>query len=284
MDRKTLTRSLILSCVFALIPPESGISASPNPILSISADALLHKVKQNQPITLVDLRFPKEFDKARIRGSINLPLYAIKTKAFLKSVPFVLIEDGYRNRFLESLCRTLQNEGFKASFLMGGLNAWKQRGGPIEEDIFSPKTLNRISPQAFYQEKNDEEWIIVDASATHTPLSMSLFPHAHHIPFIDHPAPAVSAVKNRAEPGKAGLSYPFLIFNEDGNQYDRMQKIIEKAGILNVFYLQGGLGGYEAFLKHLVQSRRPRDERRKTSRQCGTCRKGQSHEGESQER
>jgi rhodanese-related sulfurtransferase len=302
MKRRPSIPSLLLSIVFSLVFAVSGTTAKgvsarttsnspghsvkvlkkPNPTLSISVDALLNKLRQSQPVTLVDIRSPSDFDTAGIPGSINIPLYTIKTKAFLKSVPFVLIEDGYRFKYLERQCEALRAEGFAASFLTGGLNAWKHRGGLLRESAFQRKTFNRISPQAFYQAKNDEGWIFINASKEQTSASIELFPRAFHINIIGHAEPTLLAVKRKAEPGKSDFFGPLLIFNEDGNQYEKIEKIIEGVGFLNAFYLKGGLRAYEAFVNHLALARKPRDERLKSSRECGACRKGKSLESEEQ--
>jgi rhodanese-related sulfurtransferase len=291
MKRNFFIRSLKLSCIFVSVFVGSGATATdvggnaasirpeqsaqavkkPGPLLSISADALLHKLKQNQPITLVDIRSPREFETAKIPGSINIPLYAIKKKAFLKTVPFVLIDDGYRNKSLESQCKTLRAEGFRISFLFGGLNGWQQRGGPLQKDAFEHKGFNRISPQAFYQEKEYEQWIVINASKNQTPTSMELFPNAFHMPVIDHAEPNLLAVTKKTEPGKSNLHCPLLIFNEDGRQYAKIEKVVEKSGLLNVIYLEGGLRAYDEFLNHLAQSIKPRKQRLKTMGECTKC-------------
>ena len=62
---------------------------------AISPDAVLYKLKQKQKITLIDVRNPEDFARLHIPGSLNIPLYAVKTKVFLKSFPIVLINAGF---------------------------------------------------------------------------------------------------------------------------------------------------------------------------------------------
>jgi rhodanese-related sulfurtransferase len=291
MKRKAFIISLKLSCILVSVFAGSGATATdvggnapsiqpgqsaqavkrPSSLLSISADSLLHKLKQNQAITLVDIRPPREFRTAKIPGSINIPLYAIGKKAFLKSVPFVLIDDGYRNNSLESQCQILRAEGFKAYFLIGGLNGWQQRRGPLQKDAFENKTFNRISPQAFYQERNYEQWIVINASKSQTPTSMELFPDAPHMPVIDGAGLKALAITKQEGPGKSNLHCPLLIFNEDGRRYAKIERIVENAGFLSAFYLEGGLRAYDEFLDHLAQSLRPREQRLRTMGECTKC-------------
>jgi hypothetical protein len=53
-----------------------------DPSLAISVDAVFYKIKRNQPLTLVDVRRQQDFDQLYIPGSINIPLYAVKTKTY----------------------------------------------------------------------------------------------------------------------------------------------------------------------------------------------------------
>ena len=253
------------------VEPASQTSEKRKPSLALTADALLHKLRQNQPITLVDIRPPEEFDQARIPGSINIPRHAVKTKTFLKSGPFVLVEDGYRYRSLERECEILWEAGFKAFFLIGGLNAWRHRGGRLLENVFEHRTFNRISPQAFYQEKDQEEWVVINVSAKQTPKSIELFPNALHIPLIGVTEIVALNIKKQVESGKTRHSYPLLVFNGEGHQYEKFDSYMNRAGFGNAFYLQGGLVAYEEFLNHLALSRKPREERLKTLGGCTKC-------------
>ena len=63
---------------------------------AISPDAVLYKLKQKQKITLIDVRNPEDFARLHIPGSLNIPLYAVKTKVFFKSFPVVLINEGFQ--------------------------------------------------------------------------------------------------------------------------------------------------------------------------------------------
>ena len=69
-----------------------------NPAFSISMETVLRKLKKKEEIILVDVRSREAFERFRVPGSINLPLFALKTKAFLKSKPLVLINDGWHQK------------------------------------------------------------------------------------------------------------------------------------------------------------------------------------------
>ena len=58
-----------------------------NPAFVISVETVLEKLKQKENPVLIDLRNRESFEKFRIPGSItiNMPLFAIRTKTFLKN-------------------------------------------------------------------------------------------------------------------------------------------------------------------------------------------------------
>ena len=92
--------------------------------MAISVETVLYKIKGNQPFTLVDVRRKQAFKRLQIPGSISIPLYAVKTKDYLKPVPVVLVNEGLRYAEIQKECRLLARRGFKVFILDGGLPAW----------------------------------------------------------------------------------------------------------------------------------------------------------------
>ena len=119
---------------------------------SISPDAVLYKLKQNHKITLVDVRNPEDFERLHIPGSLNIPLHAVKTKGFLKSVAVVLVNEGFQYSLLVTECRQLTDMGFKVLILDGGLPAWKRSGNKLAGDLFALEEMQIVSPHVLFQE------------------------------------------------------------------------------------------------------------------------------------
>lgn len=230
---------------------------------AVSVDSVLYKIKQKRDIVFIDVRNPEEYIKIHIPGSMNVPLYSIKTKPFLKKTPIVLVNNGFNYNRLENECKKLKESGFNVSILWGGLIAWKDKGMDFEGDLFSVNRLNRISPQEVYLEKNYEGFITMSVSTESTIDPNEFFPECKHLKTIDAKtiSPVVAA-QNRN---------PFiliLIFNKDGTGYDEYEKSLKKSGLTNVFHLSGGLNGYNRFLKDVALSNAPRQDREKTVNKC----------------
>jgi rhodanese-related sulfurtransferase len=251
------------------IPPDLAAKRlkAPDHSLVISVESVLSRIEQKQKIILVDVRSPTEFETVRIPGSINIPLYFIKSKAFLKLKPLVLVNAGYPYTQLEKECKSLCDKGFNASILSGGILSWHRKGGRLKGDIFALNGYNKISPRIFFQEKDYENQMVLDVSKKHTQASKQLIPYATHIAFFNN----LNLDDLRAAAvNKADITY-FLIFNENGDHYEKIEKVMQIKGLENTFYLTGGLNAYEKYLQHLVFSRQPRDSRIQRIDKCRTC-------------
>ena len=95
----------------------------------IDADELIHR----DGWVLVDVRSPDHFQRLRIPGSLNLPLFAIKTKGLLRTRSVVLVGGGNQEGSLVAEAAAMKAAGFnEVKVLKGGIRAWELAGGPLE--------------------------------------------------------------------------------------------------------------------------------------------------------
>jgi len=239
-----------------------------DPSLAISVEAVLYHLKRNQPLTLVDVRRRPDFERLHIPGSLNIPLYAVKAKTYLKSMPVVLVNEGFNYSELQTECRRLGERGFKVSILDGGLPAWYRKGGQLTGDLLALDERKAVSPQAFFRAKDYENTEAVDISINRSDASNRLFPYAKHIPILPESNGSIPELKRLYK-----RSNPFqsiVILNETGEQYARAEKLLNRMGIES-FYLQGGIAAYQKYLDGLMLSWKPRDSRMKTVGNCKPC-------------
>lgn len=243
-----------------------------NPAFAISAQAVFHKVRENQAITLIDVRGKDQFEGVHIPGSINIPLYAVKTKTYLKSAPVVLINEGYDYQPLERECASLRKAGFQAWILTGGLYYWRQKGGTLQGDHFKQGELNKVPPPIFYTEQAYEDWFIIDIAPTRQAKVSSLMPRSIHIPF-SHTNTAVftSTLKQAMAQRKGNPLRSLILFNEKGEGYETVERVLHKAGYSEVFFLKGGREAYEEFVANLTLIRQARENSKRTIKRCLNC-------------
>lgn len=236
--------------------------------LAMSVDAVRYKLKRNQPLTLVDVRRKRDFERLHIPGSINIPLFAVKTKTYLKSAPVVLVNEGLDYTELETECRRLGQRGFKVSILDGGLPAWKRGGGQLTGDLFAMESMTTVSSQVFFRAKDFENTRVIDISPTRSDASTRLIPYAEHIPIENESEESIPELKRLNRKNK-----PFqtiVILNDTGRQYEKAEKILDRMGI-DAFYLKGGVAAYQKYVEGLMLSWKPRDSRMKTVGSCKPC-------------
>ncbi len=224
-----------------------------DPALVVSVESILKEMKGKPEAILVDVRPRSEFEKSRIPGSIQVDLFAVKTKNLLKAKPLVLVNEGYSCSRLEEEVKGLRDAGFMASILDGGLSEWRRKGGPLEGDAFAQKDLNKIPPQIFFQERVYDNWVVIDATTANKHMAASLLPE--NIPMVSSngPEPPAAQLKAIMARRKAMPSLFFLILDDDGKDQERLEKLLTEAGISRVFFLDGGIAGYRSFLEQQAE-------------------------------
>jgi rhodanese-related sulfurtransferase len=229
-------------------------------VQSASVESVLRKTKAKEDILLIDVRDPRDFEKFRIPGSLNIPLFALKTKALLKSRPLVLINEGRSYKVLIDEAAALSIAGFTVSILDGGLRQWQQKKGPMEGDLFAARQIRLVPPAGLSAGLKYENWIFIDVSIPNgseksigkskIPLEPNPGPEALHpitIPFSVHDQAFISKIKAVITNHKEKDFLCLVFADEKESRYPDLEKQLQAAGITIVFFLEGGLEAYRAF-------------------------------------
>ncbi len=236
----------------------------------ISVDEVLEAQSKKQEVILIDIRKNEDFENLWIPGSVNIPLYLIKTKTFLKDKFLVLINEGYSCTQLEQEVNRLKDFGFSKVFILnGGLNAWRQAGAVLSGDPFMAKKLAYITPKILFLERHYENWIVIDSSSSDSTNSNFYIPEAVHIPYSNDKGGFLKKIQNnirKASTNKFATSV--AIFNDNGQGYEDLDRLIHEAGIKNVFYMEGGLEGYKVFLQRQALMRQPQKVKTEACQSC----------------
>lgn len=239
--------------------------------LMISVESLLRKQKTLEELILVDVRDPSTFQKCRIPGSINVPLYAVRTKKFLRSTMLVLMNEGFKYGQLEERCRQLRDSGSMVWILEGGLNAWREAGAPLECEKPAQDDLNKLPPYDFFEERDYNGWIAVDARIAKKLEGILPFSRILSLASPDNAEGFVAPLVKYLQKERKKYPLSFIVFNDDGNRYEMVEKHIRKAGIKNAFYLKNGLEGYKIFMAQQAALLPKEDRFEEIIKKCAGC-------------
>lgn len=219
----------------------------------VTFDALREEMREKSgDIVLVDVRGSADFASARIQGSMNIPLFALRSKSFLQARRIALVDMGYGNETLERACRELKQAGFgSVRILYGGLNAWHRRGGALEGDAGAIAGLSLMAPRDFFTARKYDDWIVV-ALGEHEKSSAlkHFFPECVARPFPVDSSDLADRVRALISTRAGPVSV--LMIDSDGQSYARLRNRLDAIENANVFYLAGGLRGYERHLRELT--------------------------------
>lgn len=254
-----------------------GISSEPVPLdraLFTSYDEV-REAGPSKPPLLVDVRPPHRFEQFRIPGSLSVPLFALPTRGFLRSKRVVLVGEGHDTVALAGECRALLDSGFSsAAVLEGGLNRWGERGGPVEGDLFALAALNRISPAAFASGLVDAGWVVAGFGVGEEDRERFPSPAAVLLPAPTRPDVFLAAVCRLGQEGPGARLKTVVLFDQRGEGYAAAEAALGKlletpTPDITVFYLDGGLAGYEAYTSRLAAGKSAPTAKR--VKRCGVC-------------
>ncbi len=248
----------------------AGLAVADNQVPDTSKSIVISPLEfmeqKDQGWVVVDVRHQKEFAQFRLQGSLNIPLYELKTKTFFKTKNVVLVNARNHHLLLDTAGQLHQAGFTQIKVLRGGLRGWQEQGGALEGDFFKARTLDELSARDFQLFKAFGDWMI---------LLLSRKPDAPE-PVFDagakvHRIKDITDLKQlvELEPESAGKEdWYILIATEDGQGYRKIRKALDKIKGHTLYYLEGGVQGYAEYVQMQAELH---DPQQKKQERCGTC-------------
>lgn len=233
--RKSLAVPLLIVCIWG--------SAAPGATL-IMPEALSQRLRAKADLVLVDVRSPEQFGERHISTSLNMPLFALKTKTFLKTKPLVLVGEGHSYKQLLDEAETLTKSGYQISLLDGGVYQWRRMGGPTE-GAASVRDLPTITAQAFMAGRGYENWLVVDVRQSVKSVPEDRNFTQISLPYEHDPKGFIQKLKLAIANHKEKQFLTVILCDENGTHYEEMERQIQAEGVRNVVYLEGGFKAYQ---------------------------------------
>ena len=235
----------------------------------VSTLELVGEIQNGKHLIIIDVRGKKDFDQFQINQSINIPLYALKTKEFLKSEKIILVNQGFDSRLLVEECEKLRQVGFDNVLVLdGGLKGWRDAGGRLKGDYFEIQKLDNITPKQIATRNNVGCWLAVDI-ASEKSIDNKSYPEAlTHIPFTDNERSFIDQIRDLVTTDKDMHQPNIVMMNASGDGYDQVKKLLRKNGLRKVFFLEGGVKGLHAFMRdHTAML----ESKKKRIKKCASC-------------
>jgi rhodanese-related sulfurtransferase len=137
------------------------LAAAPvNPDLLVEPQKLLGAAKSEA--MYIDVRPNVAFDEAHIPSSMNVPLFALKARTYLKSRPLVIVGTGSDDRALVATVEACRKEGFSSIRIMrGGIRQWQQVGGRLEGVFWQQPPLGKITASQLLGSAEYSHWLVL---------------------------------------------------------------------------------------------------------------------------
>ena len=250
----------------------SGKPVIKDSMLYITAKEAVKEKEEAKDLVFVDIRNKDAYVKANIPGSLNMPVYFIKSQPFLADKTIVLVDTGHSTRQLEKDCKQLLEAGRNVFILDGGLFGLNNKNTPIRLRSLGTPDFSLVPPDSFHTEKNYDHYIIADVSKTRSNESKTLVKQAIHLPVEISPKTSAKVLKKARSDNKSEHKAALIVFNENGQYTYKIKNFFKTSGISTVFYLKNGLNGYGSFCQNLTLLSRPVNERKAYGgKACGTC-------------
>ncbi len=109
------------------VPSIHGVDLTPD---------LLHRMLDDEEITVIDVRPPEEFSSGHLPGALSVPLESLKEQmeAFPRDRPVVAYCRGHYCLLADIAVDVLENSGFEATRFADGVIEWRDAGLHIERN------------------------------------------------------------------------------------------------------------------------------------------------------
>jgi len=236
----------------------------------VSYTQIQHMLKKSQKYIFVDIRSKSDYKRIRIPKSINIQLYALKTKQYLKNKNIILANEGVGIKRLLIMAEQLELSGFHSiKILKNGLNSWHKSGGQLEGSVFEFKQLNRITPKDFFQDKDYKDIIVIEILKKNQ-LPSSLINNSFHFTIT------ANYEKNLFEINKLISKYfqnslYFVIICENIKFVNYIEKNINPLFSQSIFYMDKGIEVYKNFLQDQASIIDGNSRKKMKKGFCKTC-------------
>ena len=223
-------------------------------------------------VILIDVRSSHQYGEIKISNSLNIPLYVIKTKTFLKNENILLISNGVNLAEMQVECKKLERLGFKrVKILYGGILAWVGTDGSVEGNSQTLQKLREVNYLDIYKERFMEDWVMVVVSKKPPPKKIFNLLPCWQIVHLSNGNNFAKSLKRFFENNiKNSAKSHRLLFVCPSNLRSEVSKIALSYNFFTFYFLFGTVEGYIDYLQlqKRIQEAKKRLDNRHLENQC----------------
>lgn len=245
--------SLIFAKRYFTLNPENSIT--------VAQLSTVEKAKSTK-VFFIDVREPDTCSLAGVTNPMAIPVHQIKTKSFLRSGKVVIIGYGFDTFMIEHEVEKLKKYNYDAYMLTGGAAAL----GQARAKEVAPSPCYTISADDFFTTGSFDGRLVINIDNTHMVNDDVQYwiPSAQSIAGTNYN----QEIRKTISLSKAQEALEIVIFNKDGKEYP----VLDKTGITGtIFFLEGGLDAYKAFLKNRALLLDESDSKIFKQTKCRSC-------------
>jgi len=212
----------------------------------LDASEVKKKIAKN--FVIIDVRDQTVYQNGHIAGSLNIPLYQVKTKSYLKNKRVILVNEGYDRKSLVLACRQLRQSGFKNIYVLkDGLPGWQKLFGKIDHRN-QDSARNTIPSNILFHERESRDWLVLYMARKKKTRLKQYFKSIIYTKNIGN----INTIKRLIKKQQSRLKSEFSIVVVDaaGDNNKGFNSLYQALQRPDVFYLRGGLKAFEKFVKN----------------------------------
>jgi len=199
----------------------------------------LSKIFHQPETVIIDIRRTENYRLSPINNSVNMKLYQIQTKNYLKKKNMVIVGNAFSEMSLLKACMKLRGDGYNhVHILKDGSAAWFKYGNlPKNNKLY--KTIYYLSPGDLRDLYFKNEFFVLNISGEENGVVQKNISDVKVVALSGKQSKLFSKIGKFAE--KNRKISKFILIDMDGNKYRTLHKLNMKYADKFFFFLDGGL-------------------------------------------
>lgn len=199
----------------------------------------LSKILHRPSTVIIDTRRAENYRLFHIKNSLNIKLYQIQTKNYLKRKNLIIIGNTFDEKSMLKTCMKLTGSGYKhVNILKDGVAAWFKYDHPPENNKVY-KTIYYLSPGDFHNIYFKKEYIVLNVSGEANSVIKKDISSVKVVTLSGGGHKLFKKIIKWAE--KSRRASKFILVGKDGKKYKSLHKLNSKYADSVFFFLDKGI-------------------------------------------